>query len=149
METAIHPAVHCREVVKTYGAGATKVMALRGVDLDVRMGELVMLVGPSGCGKTSLISIVAAVSDQDSGVCEVLGKDVRGMDASERARFRGTSIGFVFQVFNLLPTLSAVENVSVPLLINGWSRRRAERRASELLDLVGLAGRRNARPMQL
>ena len=101
--------------------------ALRGVDLDVRRGELLMLVGPSGSGKTSLISIIATILDQDSGTCEVLGQDLQVMGPIERARFRGASVGFVFQVFNLLPALTAVENVSVPLLIHGAGRKQAER----------------------
>src|ERR1700732_2134283 len=124
-------AIQCRGVVKTYGSGSTRVVALRGIDLDVMEGELMMLVGPSGCGKTTLISVIAGILDQDSGTCEVLGRDLKDMVQRERARFRGLSIGFVFQLFNLLPALNAVENVSVPLLINGISRTRAEIRATE------------------
>ncbi len=112
-------AVRCRNIGKTYGAGIAKVAALRGVDLDVRRGELLMLVGPSGCGKTSLISIIAAILDQDAGSCAVLGQDLSDLGPFERARFRSESLGFVFQVFNLLPALTALENVSVPLLIQG------------------------------
>jgi len=149
METTPELAVHCRGIVKSYGAGVTKVAALRGVDLDVRRGELLMLVGPSGSGKTSLISIIATILDQDSGTCEVLGQDLQQMGPIERARFRGISVGFVFQVFNLLPTLTTVENISVPLLINGTPRKQAERRASELLEQVGLDERRKALPAQL
>jgi len=142
-------AVRCRSVTKTYGAGDASVMALRGVDLDVRRGELLMVVGPSGCGKTTLISVIAAMLDQDSGECEVLGRDLKHLDRSERTRFRGESIGYVFQMFNLLPALSAVENVSLPLLINGASRRNAEHRAEEVLETVGLGTRRDALPAQL
>ena len=142
-------AVHCRGVTKTYGTGDAKVLALRGIDLDVRRGELLMLVGPSGCGKTTLISVIAAILSQDSGNCEVLGQDLMGMDQNERTRFRGVSIGFVFQLFNLLPALNAVENVSVPLLINGVSRKNAETRASEILAEVDLGTRLSALPTQL
>lgn len=142
-------AVCCRGIVKSYGAGVAKVAALRGVDLDVRRGELLMLVGPSGSGKTSLISIIATLLDQDSGTCEVLGQDLRHMGPIERAHFRGASVGFVFQVFNLLPALTTVENVSVPLLIGGIPRRQAERRAGELLEQVGLGERRQALPTEL
>jgi putative ABC transport system ATP-binding protein len=142
-------AVHCRGVTKTYGTGDARVMALRGIDLDVRRGELLMLVGPSGCGKTTLISVIAAILNQDSGNCEVLGQDLKNMDQNERARFRGVSIGFVFQLFNLLPALNAVENVSVPLLINGVSRKNAETRASETLVEVDLGTRLSALPAQL
>src|ERR1700720_1212186 len=142
-------AVHCRGLTKTYGTGDAKVAALRGTDLDVRLGELLMLVGPSGCGKTTLISIVAAILNQDSGKCEVLGHDLQHMGQTERARFRGVSIGFVFQVFNLLPALTAVENVAVPLLIRGVSRKHAEARAREVLEAVGLSSRVSALPAQL
>ena len=144
-----HIAVHCRGVTKTYGTSDASIVALRGIDLDVRRGELLMLVGPSGCGKTTLISIVAAILNQDSGKCEVLGRDLQHMGETERARFRGVSIGFVFQVFNLLPALTAVENVAVPLLINGVSRKYAETRAREVLEAVGLNSRVSARPAQL
>ena len=142
-------AVRCRGVTKTYGTGEAKVMALRGVDLEVRRGELLMLVGASGCGKTTLISVITAILDLDSGKCEVLGRDVRQMDQSERACFRGVSIGFVFQLFNLLPALTAIENASIPLLINGISRSGAEARAREVLEAVGLGSRLRARPAQL
>jgi putative ABC transport system ATP-binding protein len=142
-------AVHCRGVTKTYGTGDASVMALRGIDLDVCRGELLMLVGPSGCGKTTLISVIAAILDQDSGSCDVLGQDLKGMNQKERTHFRGASIGFVFQLFNLLPALSAIENVAVPLLINGVSRKDAETRAREVLIQVELGTRLSARPAQL
>ncbi len=149
MNTPAEFAVRCRNISKTYGAGVAKVAALRGVDLDVRRGELLMLVGPSGCGKTSLISIIATILDQDAGTCEVLGQDLKDLGPIERARFRSASVGFVFQVFNLLPALTALENISVPLLIQGLGRKQAEARAGELLSMVGLAERREARPAQL
>ena len=142
-------AVRCHALTKTYGAGDAKVMALRGVDLDVRLGEFLMLVGPSGCGKTTLISVIAAILNQDSGSCEVLRQELQGMDQQRRTRFRGVSIGFVFQLFNLLPALNAVENVSVPLLINGASRKDAENRASQLLTEVNLGERLRALPGEL
>lgn len=142
-------AVSCRGVTKTYGTGDARVMALRGIDFEVRRGELLMLVGPSGCGKTTLISIIAAILDQDSGKCEVLGHDLREMNQRERAHFRGVSIGFVFQVFNLLPALTALENVTIPLLINGTRQNRAEARAREALGAVGLGPRLGALPAQL
>ncbi len=142
-------AVRCRNISKTYGAGVAKVAALRGADLDVRRGELLMLVGPSGCGKTSLISIIAAILDPDAGSCEVLGQDLNALAPLARARFRSLSLGFVFQVFNLLPALTALENVSVPLLIQGLGRKQAEARAADLLDRVGLSERRQMRPTEL
>jgi len=142
-------AVHCRGLTKTYGTGDATVNALRGIDIDVRRGELLMIVGPSGCGKTTLISIIAAILDQDSGKCEVIGRDLQRMDQRERARFRGSSVGFVFQVFNLLPALTVSENVAVPLLINGLPWKQAESRAREILQLVGLGARLGAFPAQL
>ena len=154
MENAIeqansHLAVRCRGVTKSYGAGDARVMALRGIDLEVRRGELLMIVGPSGCGKTTLISVIAGILDQDSGQCEVLGHDWKQLGQGERARFRGLSIGFVFQLFNLLPALNAVENVSVPLLINGMARKKAEARAEELLEAVNLGSRLDTLPGKL
>ena len=142
-------AVHCRDVIKTYGAGEAKVTALRGVDLDVRRGELLMLVGPSGCGKTTLISVIAAILDHDGGDVRVLDRDLRTLGTGERARFRGETIGFVFQAYNLLPALTAAENAAVPLLIKGVPRVRALARAREVLDAVGLGARMNALPAQL
>jgi len=142
-------AVRCVGVTKTYGKADASVAALRGVDLEVRLGELLMVVGPSGCGKTTLISIIAAILDPDLGICEVLGRDVLQMPAVERARFRGMSIGFVFQLFNLLPALDAVQNVAIPLLINGVGRKPAEARAKETLEAVGLGPRFGALPGRL
>lgn len=142
-------AVQCRGLTKSYGSGDTGVMALRGVDLDIYCGELLMLVGPSGCGKTTLISIIAAILDQDAGSCRVLDRDIQPLDPSARARFRGASIGFVFQSFNLLPALTAAENVAVPLLLNGVPRKRADVRARAVLDRVGLGARADALPAQL
>lgn len=142
-------AVHCRGVIKSYGGGEATVMALRGVDLDVRAGELLMVVGPSGCGKTTLVSVIAGILDQDSGECEVLGHELKTMGGSEKTRFRGQSIGFVFQMFNLLPALTAVENVSVPLLINRASRLEAEARAKTALRAVNLGHRLDALPAKL
>ena len=142
-------AVRCDDVVKTYGSGSSQVVALRGVDLDVRCCELMMLVGPSGCGKTTLISVIAGILDPDSGECHVFGQDLPRMAASDKTRYRGRTIGFVFQAFNLLPTLTAAENAAVPLLINGVKRREAVERARHLLDRVGLGDRGNALPSQL
>jgi len=141
--------VRCRGVVKTYGSGNSAVRALRGVDIDVGSGELLMLVGPSGCGKTTLISVVAGVLDRDAGECTVLGEDYSKMSSSARARFRGRNIGFVFQQFNLIPTLSIAENAAVPLLINGMGRKQALAQATELLAQVGLGDRAKDFPMRL
>ncbi len=142
-------AVRCRGLTKTYGAGNAAVRALRGVDLDVNRGEMLMLVGPSGCGKTTLISVVAAVLDRDEGECEVLGHNLPSLTTSEKATFRARNIGFVFQAFNLIPTLSIAENVAVPLLINGVPRREAIQRGAEILARVGLGDRVKSVPTKL
>ena len=142
-------AVRCRGVTKTYGAGQAKVTALRGIDLDVSAGELMMLVGPSGCGKTTLISVIAGILNQDEGDCTVFDHDFSRMSQRDKTRYRGQTIGFVFQQFNLLPTLTAVENASVPLLINGVKRREAMDRAADMLKLVGLGERTKSLPNQL
>jgi putative ABC transport system ATP-binding protein len=142
-------AVRCDDIVKTYGTGGAKVTALRGVDLDVKTDELLMLVGPSGCGKTTLISVIAGILDRDSGDCRVFGRDFQQMSAAEKTRMRGQTIGFVFQAFNLLPTLTAAENASIPLLIAGVRKREALERAKAMLDKVGLGNRMNSLPAQL
>ena len=142
-------AVHCRGVTKVYGAGSSAVTALRGIDLDVYTDELLMLVGPSGCGKTTLISVIAGILDQNEGECTVFGHDFKHMIGSEKTRQRGQMIGFVFQAFNLLPTLTAAENVSIPLLLNGVRRGEALKRAKEMLDRVGLGERTRSLPSQM
>jgi len=149
MKVAAQLAVELSGITKTYGSGDSKVTALRGVDLTVEPDELLMLVGPSGCGKTTLISIVAGILDQDGGSCHVFGQDMLAMRDRERVRYRVDHIGFVFQAFNLLPTLTAAENVAIPLLIKGISRRDAVKRASEMLEKVGLSGRAQSLPSQL
>jgi putative ABC transport system ATP-binding protein len=143
------PAVLCRAVTKSYVSGPTKVMALRGVDLEVRLGELLMLVGPSGCGKTTLISVVAGILDHDEGECRVFQEDLRAMGRNSKTLFRGKNVGFVFQAFNLLPTLTALENVSIPLLLLGFKKTEAQSRALEMLTRVGLADRLQSLPAQL
>ncbi|MFN0205600.1 MAG: ABC transporter ATP-binding protein [Planctomycetota bacterium] len=141
--------IRCRGLTKSYGSGETRVQALRGVDLEVYEGELLMLVGPSGCGKTTLISILAGTLDADGGECNVLGADLRAMSQKQKTAFRCVSIGFIFQTFNLLPTLTAIENISVPLLIQGRPRREAFAKAQELLQIVGLGDRGRSLPAQL
>ena len=142
-------AVHCRGLTKRYGEGDAATMALRGVDLDVRTGELLLLVGPSGCGKTTLVSIITAILEPDDGTCEVFGEDLRHLPEAARARFRGLNVGFVFQAFNLLPALTALQNVSVPLILQGLPRQEAESRARKTLDELGLGDKSGALPAKL
>lgn len=148
-ETSRKLAIRCRSIVKEFSQGNTKVRALRGVDLDVYAGELLLLVGPSGCGKTTLLSIMAGIMDATSGELNVLGQDIGRFSSSRKARFRSQNLGFIFQQFNLLPSLTATENVSVPLIVGGMSRSRALRLAREQIDRVELSERANAFPSQL
>ena len=141
--------VRCRGLKKAYGSGNTKVQALRGIDLEIRGGELMMLVGPSGCGKTTLISVMAGILNQDEGECQVFGRDLHALSRQEVTTFRAANIGFVFQAFNLLPMLSAKENVAIPLLINKVRRREALSQASDMCGLMGLADRVTSLPPEL
>src|SRR5262245_19275033 len=106
-------AVTCRGLTKQFGSGDAAVLALRGVDLDVYLGQLTLLVGPSGCGKTTLISIIAGLLDPTSGTVSVLGLNLRSLSGRQKVAFRSENIGFVFQQYNLLPALTAVENAAV------------------------------------
>ncbi len=152
-DTSLSPqmAARLRHVNKSFGDGGARLQVLKGIDLDVRCGDITMLIGPSGCGKTTLISIIAGTLqvDAESGEVIVFGQDLRKMSKGATTKFRSKSIGFIFQSFNLIPTLSCVENVSVPLLIQGKSTRHAEQRAREMLDQVGLGDRMKHRPTQL
>ena len=123
--------------------------ALRGVSLDINAGELFMLVGPSGCGKTTLISVIAGILTQDEGQCVVFGKNFKELSDSNRTKFRGQTLGFVFQSFNLIPTLTAQENVCIPLLLLGANRKFAMEKAADVLASVGLENRIKSRPSQL
>ncbi len=142
-------AVVCRAVTKEFGDGDAKVMALRGVDMEVYSGQMTLLVGQSGCGKTTLISIIAGLLDPTEGEIDVLGQDLRRLKGSRLVNFRGTHIGFVFQQYNLLPSLTAAENAAVPLLIAGRPRREAVARAAAILESVGMSDKVNALPSQL
>jgi len=141
--------VTCRAVTKDYGSGGALVHALRGVELEISPGELTLLVGPSGCGKTTLISIIAGTLDPTGGDVSVLGNQLRQLSKRERTAFRARNVGFVFQQFNLLPSLTAAENVSVPLVINGVSTPEALSQAAATLKEVGLEDKTNSLPSQL
>ena len=148
--THVQPtAVRCRGLTKRYGEGAAQVAALRGIDLDLHFGGLTMLVGPSGCGKTTLVSIITAILDADEGECIVLGRALDSMDERARARLRNEDIGIVFQSFNLLPALSVLDNVAMPLLLADVVRRDAEAQALRALEAVDMQTRAAARPEQL
>lgn len=136
-------------VQKTFGEGPSQTTVLRNVNFDAMHGEMLLLVGPSGCGKTTLLSIIAGTMNADAGDIEVLGQRIDRMASSEVTRFRARHIGFIFQQFNLIPTLSIAENVSVPLLIQGRRSGAAERQAREMLGRVGLGDKTHLRPGKL
>lgn len=142
-------AVRVRGVRKRFGKGDAATMALRGVDLDVPYGELLMLVGPSGCGKTTLVSIIAGTLEPTDGEVHVLGNDLAAMPKRRIVRFRRDNVGFIFQAYNLLPALSAVENAAVPLLIAGWRRKHAVEMAADFLERLGLGDRLTNLPSEL
>ena len=143
------PAVICRDVVKTYGKGEIAVRALKGVSFEARFGELLMIIGPSGCGKTTLLSVICGTLRADSGSIELFGKNISSMPDREITAFRARHVGFIFQQFNLVPTLTARENVSIPRLLTGASYADAQKDAGAMLAQVGLAGREKSFPSQM
>jgi putative ABC transport system ATP-binding protein len=142
-------AVSCHDVRKHYGEGNTRVEALRGVDFSARLGELSFLVGPSGCGKTTLLCVITGLLDRTGGDLAVLGQKMDGLSGTERVLFRRMNLGFVFQQYNLLPALTAAENVAVPLLAADIARKEALDRAKALLSQLGLEKRSEALPRTL
>ena len=137
------------EVVKTYRIGGHQVRALDGITLALSGGEFVSVVGPSGAGKSTLLHLLGALDRPDSGSIKFGGKEIGDLNDEQQSEFRRNSVGFVFQFFNLLPTMTAWENVAVPKLLDGGRMSKAKARASELLDLVGLADRAEHRPSEL
>ncbi len=141
--------IEAREVVKTYDTGVLQVQALRGVSLRVRRGEMVAIMGPSGCGKTTLLNSLSGLDDFDSGLVTINGDDISRMADDRKTEFRARSMGFVFQTYNLLPVLTAAENVELPLIVSGTRPKAAREKALESLDRVHLRDRANQRPSQL
>jgi putative ABC transport system ATP-binding protein len=142
-------AVRVTDVTKIFGKGDSRTVALKGASFQTRESELHLVVGPSGCGKTTLLSVVAGTLGWDHGDIEVFGTRLNGLSNDDITTFRRQNIGFIFQQFNLIPTLSNVENVSVPLLLGNRSRRVAEERAADVLKTVGLADKLSKRPNDL
>jgi predicted ABC-type transport system involved in lysophospholipase L1 biosynthesis ATPase subunit len=140
--------VRCQGVEKTFGQGEAGVRVLRGVDFEARSGELTFLVGPSGCGKTTLISLIAGLLDASAGRIEVLGSNPSEFPAEDRILFRRRNLGFVFQQYNLLTSLTAAENAAVPLLAAGVRRRDAVEQGRALLNQLGLGSRTHALPRE-
>jgi putative ABC transport system ATP-binding protein len=142
-------AIEVRDLVKTYGEGETAVHALRGIDLDVKHGEVLLMLGPSGSGKTTLLSIMGCILSATSGSCRVRGNETVGLTQKYLPKTRLENIGFVFQGFNLFPALTASENVELALDLKGIRGRRAKWRAAELLERVGLDQKLNTYPEDL
>ncbi len=142
-------AIAVRRVVKSYGAGETAVQALRGVDLDVHAGEVLLMMGPSGSGKTTLLSIMGGILQATGGSVAIAGREIVGLPERALPEVRLRHIGFVFQGFNLFPALTAAENVAIALDLRGIRGREADRRALAALDAVGLADRAHHRPGDL
>ena len=143
------PLLRATELRRDYAMGAEGVHALRGVSLDVAQGEYVAIVGPSGCGKSTLLNLLGAIDRPTAGTVSIGGARVDRMGDAEATRFRLTNIGFVFQRFYLMPALSALENVELPMGEAGVAKQQRRERARELLAYVGLAERRDHRPSQL
>ena len=143
------PVLEARGLAKTYDTGGAQVLALRGVDFMVRRGEFVAIMGPSGCGKSTLLNLLAGLDRPTAGEVWLDGERIDRLSETELAHLRRRRIGFVFQFFNLVPTLSAVENVELPLLLVGRGRKEARRSASDLLSELGVGDRRAARSVQL
>src|SRR5215467_1273724 len=141
--------IHAKGLSKIYREGTTELRALQGVDLEVRAGELTLLMGPSGSGKTTLLSILGCILRASNGKLEILGEDVGAMPESELPRIRREAIGFVFQGFNLFPTLTAAENVALALDVRGIGGAMAQKRGEELLAEVGLAQKARSFPADL
>jgi len=145
----MHAMVQLRGVTKTYAMGEAEVRALKGIDLAIAPGEYVGVMGPSGSGKTTLMDILGCLARPTNGIYEFDGQRVDKLDDVAMAALRGERIGFIFQAFNLLPRLTALENVELPLLYRRVPQRLRRQRGRELLDRVGLAGRAAHRPGEL
>ena len=141
--------ISARGIHKTYHANGVKVHALRGVDFAVKRGGMVAVMGPSGCGKTTLLNCLSGLDEVDQGEVEIEGTHLPKMSDDERTEYRARRMGFVFQLYNLLPALSSVENVEMPLLLSGVPASKSRRMATEALGMVGLPGVARRLPSEL
>jgi ABC-type lipoprotein export system ATPase subunit len=148
-ETVKELMIEATGVQKIYDAGVLRVRALRGVDLGVRRGEMVAIMGPSGCGKTTLLNVLSGLDDLSDGEVYVNGESIRGMSDRKRTRFRAEKMGFIFQSYNLIPVLSAIENVELPLLVAGHKPKKARQWAQDAVEMVGLADQAKKRPAEM
>ena len=143
------PIIEVQDLVKTYDTGAILVHALRGVDLTIERGSMVAIMGPSGCGKTTLLNCLSGIDDVTEGVVHIEGTDLAELDDNRKTSYRARRMGFIFQFYNLLPVLSAVENVELPLLVSGIPSTEARERATAALARVGLTDWSTHKPAEL
>lgn len=149
IETAAGSIIQAINVEKTYDTGKVKVNALRGINLNIDAGEMVAIMGPSGCGKTTLLNCLSGLDTVDSGSVIIEGVDLSKMSDNDKTEHRAKRMGFVFQFYNLLPVLSSVENVELPLLVSGVKAKEARKRAMDALEVVKLAEWATHRPGEL
>jgi putative ABC transport system ATP-binding protein len=143
------PLGRMREVSKVYRRGGQDLVVLDGLDLDVAAGEFLALMGPSGSGKSTILNLLGGLDRPDSGTIEVGGVDLGSLSRDDLAAWRGRTVGFIFQAFNLIPVLTALENVELPLLLTPLPRKKRREHAEYALEIVGLSDRRHHRPRQL
>ena len=143
------PIIRVSNLVKTYHTGEVEVQALRGINIDVPAGEMLAIMGPSGCGKTTFLNCVSGIDDVTSGNVFIEGTDLASLNDDRKTEYRAKRMGFIFQFYNLLPVLSAVENVELPLLVSGTAPSEARRRAAAMLERVGLGAWSGHKPAQL
>lgn len=141
--------IEAKDVQKVYDTGEVKVHALKGMDLAIRRGEMVAIMGPSGCGKTTLLNCLSGLDDMDGGEVLIEDDPISKMSDRKRTRFRAERMGFIFQSYNLIPVLSGVENVELPLLVAGAKPKEARERAMTALELVGLDDQASKRPAEM
>ena len=146
---AAEPIIEARDVQKVYDAGEVKVHALKGMDLEIQRGDMVSFMGPSGCGKTTLLNCLSGLDGLDGGEVLIDGDPISKMSDRKRTRFRAEKMGFIFQSYNLIPVLSGVENVELPLLVAGVKPKEARHKAKNALEMVGLADQANKRPQEM
>ena len=141
--------INAKNVHKTYDTGKIQVKALKGINLDIEKGEMVAIMGPSGCGKTTLLNCLSGLDDLTAGKVLLEGQDIHAMKDNPRTEYRAQKMGFIFQSFNLLPVLTALENVELPLLVSGTSSKDAKQNAEKALEMVGLTQWKDHKPSEL
>ena len=145
----MRPVMQATQLWKIYASGDSTVQAVRGVDVSIKEGEMIAIMGPSGCGKTTLLNVLSGIDQPNSGEVLIAGQPMYSVSDDQRTQMRAENMGSIFQDFNLLPVLSAVENVELPLLLLGKSAQEARKTALEALESVGLADRSEHRPTEL